>query len=434
MAVAARATAQAQVPPRFTQWARANAVPLRPVDDPYVDSSFDFLRPLVGSARVLALGELIHRAHEPLEFRNEVIRYAVTHLGFTAVAIESGFTEAAVVDRFIQGGPGDVDSILKAGLSWNFGTLPENRELVLWLRDHNAQAQRKVRFYGYDVTGADPANLADLYLGAPHAVFAALGYLEHVSPEAGAHLRSRLVPLMDRFTPYRYGEYSAGERTSLRAGLDTLDHVLRTDSTHDIQASSAFSYARAVRDAWMALRLDELLALTPSSSPGPVRTRTIMRDSLMAENILWVLRTEGDGGRVVVWGHNVHVMNAPAYSWSQDAVTGAAVLSGPPFAIAGQHLRSRLGATEVVIGATSARTVGWGESPSKPGSLDAALATVGLPTFVIDLRTGDRDPEVAAMLGRPWPFRTGTAFEPIIPRAAADAIVYFDQVTLTKDR
>ena len=52
-------------------------------------------RELVGSARVLALGELIHRAHEPLAFRNEVIRYAVTHLGFTAVTIESGDVSAA---------------------------------------------------------------------------------------------------------------------------------------------------------------------------------------------------------------------------------------------------------------------------------------------------------------------------------------------------
>jgi erythromycin esterase len=282
-----------RVPQSFTEWARSNAIPVRPVDAPYVDSSFDFLRTLVGSARVLALGELIHRAHEPLAFRNEVIRYAVTHLGFTAVTIESGFSEAAVVDSFIQGGAGKVDSVLRAGLSWNFGTLPENRELVLWLREHNANAARKVRFYGFDLTGADPANLADLYIGAPLAVRDALEYLEQVAPAAAAHLRSQLVPLLDRFTPYRYEEYSSGERRQLRAGLDSLDQVLVTDSSRYVRASSAFSYARAARNAWMALRLNDLLAMTASSSPAVVRARTLMRDSLMAENIRWVVRTEG---------------------------------------------------------------------------------------------------------------------------------------------
>ena len=424
MGLARPAAAQsANAPQSFTQWARSNAIPLRPVDDPYVDSSFAFLRPLVGSARVLALGELIHRAHEPLAFRNEVIRYAVTHLGFTAVAIESGFSESAVVDSFIQGGAGNVDSILRAGLSWNFGTLAENRELVLWLREHNAGAARKVRFYGFDLTGADPANLADLYLGAPLAIRDALEYLEHVTPAAGAHFMSRLGPLLDRFTPYRYHEYSSAERTQVRVSLDSLDRALVTDSSRDVRASSPFSYARAARNAWMALRLNDLLAMTASSSPAVVRARTLMRDSLMAENIRWVLRTEGDSGRVVVFAHNVHLMNSP---YPDGRRKGS-------IPTAGQHLRTWLGANEVVIGATSSKTVGWPDSPSDAASFDAALATVGLPSFVLDLRTSDRNPEVAAVLKRPRPFRVGSMFEPIVLREAADAVVYFDQVTATAE-
>jgi hypothetical protein len=59
------------------------------------------------------------------------------------------------------------------------------------------------------------------------------------------------------------------------------------------------------------------------------------------------------------------------------------------------------------------------------------LKTTGIPRFVVDLRTADRNPAVAAMLEKPWPFRLGEGFEPIVPRAAADAIVYFDRVTPT---
>jgi erythromycin esterase len=143
----------------------------------------------------------------------------------------------------------------------------------------------------------------------------------------------------------------------------------------------------------------------------------------MAENIRWVLRTEGDSGRVVVFAHNVHVMNAPYHPDPRKL----------PIRIAGQHLHTSLGLNEVIIGATTSRTVGWPESPSDSGSFDAALATVGLPSFVLDLRTADRNPEVTAMLRRAWPFRLGTMFEPIVPREAVDAVVYFDEVTATTE-
>src|SRR5579862_9285105 len=139
----------------FLSWARHNAIPLPPVDQPNVDSSFAFLNPLVGSARILALGELIHGGHEPLEFRNQVIKYAVTRLGFTAVALETGFTEAAVVDGFIRGGAGNVDSVRHAGLTNTFDSLPENRELILWLRSYNAHAVHPIRFYGVDLSGGN---------------------------------------------------------------------------------------------------------------------------------------------------------------------------------------------------------------------------------------------------------------------------------------
>jgi erythromycin esterase len=420
------------VSPEFTGWVRANTLALPPVDDPYIDSSFEFLRPLVGSARILSLGEVIHRGHEPLEFRNEVIRYAVTHLGFTAVALESGFTEAAVVDSFIQGGAGEVDSVLRAGLTWEFGTLPENRELVLWLREHNAHAARKVHLYGFDLTGADPANLADLYLGAPLAVRAALDYLRQMASTPAAALQADLVPLLSRFTPYQYEDLSAEERERLAAGLHKLEHTLVADSSRYARASSPLAYAQAARNAWMALRLNELLAMGVSSAPAIDRARTIFRDSLMAENIRWILRTEGDSGRVVVFAHNAHVMNAPRYRWKRQTGKGLVPVS-PPLWMAGHYLRAWFGTNEVVVGSTTASISGFGEIPSDSSSFDAALKTIGVPTFVLDLRTGDRNPGVAAALRRRWPFRIHTMYESILPREAADAIVYFAQVTATKD-
>ncbi len=415
-----------------TDWAKKDAIHVRGVDEPYVDSSFRFLDSLVGSARLLALGELIHRGHEPLEFRNEVIRYAVTHLGFTAVALESGFTEAAAVDSFVHGGAGNVDSVLLAGLNWNFGTLPENRELLLWLRAHNAHAAQKVRVYGFDLTGGDPANQVDLYLNASKAITAALSYLNAVAPRAGAAFTSQLAPLIPRFAPLRYHEYSPPERRHLGRVLDSLDQALLTDSARYTSASSGQAYVRAERNAWTARRLNELLAMSSSEQPDTARPRNIFRDSLMAENVRWILHQEGEHGRIIVWAHNAHIINSPTFVWVPGP-NGQPAPVGPPYRMAGQYLRAWYGTREVVMLSTTSKTVGFGASPSDPTSFDAALAPVGGSPFVLDLRSSDRSPDVRAQLMRPWPFRVHTMFQEITPRKAADAIVYFDHVTMTKD-
>ena len=416
-----------------TDWAKENAIHVRGVDEPYVDSSFRFLGSMVGSARILALGELIHRGHEPLEFRNEVIRHAVTHLGFTAVALESGFTEAAAVDSFVHGAAGRVDSVLRLGLNWNFGTLPENRELMLWLRAYNAHAAQKVRVYGFDLTGGDPANRADLYLNASKAITAALDYLNAVAPSAGAAFTSQLEPLIPRFAPLRYDEYSAAERRRLGRVLDSLDRALITDSARYTRATSRRAYARAERNAWTARRLNELLAMGNSQEPDAARPRNIFRDSLMAENVRWILGQEGDRGRVIVWAHNAHIINAPTFVWVPGP-HGQPTPVGPSYRMAGQYLRAWYGAREVIMLSTTSKTVGFGASPSESTSFDAALAPVGGSPFVLDLRTSDRSPDVHAQLMRPWPFRVHTMFQQIAPREATDAVVYFDQVTMTKDQ
>jgi erythromycin esterase len=375
---------------------------------------------------------LIHRGHEPLEFRNEVIRYAVTHLGFTAVALESGFTESAVVDSFVHGGAGNVDSVLSAGLNWNFSTLPENRELVQWLREYNAHAAHQVRFYGFDLTGGDPANKADLYLGAPKAISAALTYMTAVAPRSAADFRSGLAPLIPRFTPLRFKEYTPGERRRLTNLLDSLYRTLVTDSAPDVRASSPVAYERAVRNAWNAQRLNQLLAMSASELADSARPRNIFRDSLMAENVRWVAQQHADG-RVLVWAHNAHIINAPTTVWELGP-NGQVVPVGPEYRMAGQYLREWYGTHEVIVLSTTSKTVGFDGSPSDPDSFDAVLAPIGLSPFVLDLRTSDGLPPVRAQLARPWPFRVHTMFQRIVPREAADAIVYFDQVTATKDQ
>jgi|GEM_PF-2292309 len=416
----------------LVDWVRAAAIPVRPVDQPYVDSTFTFLGPLVGRARVLAIGELVHGAHEPLAFRNEVIRYAVTHLGVRAVALESGFTEAHTIDAFIHGGPGDIDTVVRTGLTWNFERLPENRDLVLWLRTYNAHARQKIRFYGLDISGADDAGIMPRAAGA---VRTTLEYLDRVEPDVDRARRARVRGLLDRFLPARYAEYSADERDLLRTTLERAYATLRADSTRYSHATSPSLYAWETRNAWEAVRLNAMMAAGIADTTAMTRAVVNARDSMMAENVRWVLAQVGPTARVIVFAHNGHVMNV------ETTFEGQRVES------LGRYLRAWLGSALVVLGAATGAIVGgtggiggWlgdsGVAVASPASFAALLAGAGRPTFVLDRRTGDHLSGVAAALARPWPllFDTPSEFSLVVPDQAFDAITYFDRVTPAKLR
>jgi erythromycin esterase len=418
----------------FRRWAHDNAIAMRPVDEPYADTAYAFLAQAIGDARVLSIGEMIHYSHEPLELRNHVIRYAVTHLGFTAVAIESGFTESAVVDRFIHGGPGNLDSVVHRGFTSGFDALCEERELVRWLRDYNAHAGHTVRFYGLDV----PGDVGD-YDGAPQTIRAVLDYVERWSPEKTASLRESLAPLIARFTLTGYPKYSAAERDQLRQGLRALETTLSGDSISYAQSSSPAEYSRALRTAWNAQRLRESLELRTIDSSGHapssgsrILAAIRLRDSVMFENARWVVAQQGDSGRVVVFAHNGHAMNVPMVFPAM----------GPATTMMGQRLRAWLGTRLAIIGTSTSRYPGLtapaiDESgkvrmeavPSDLSSWEVALGQLGLGNFAIDLRTSDRDPAVAAMLGAAWVTRIHAFFQPMVPREVADLFVVFDHVT-----
>src|SRR5687768_11381124 len=65
----------------FSKWAAAHAVPIATVEPSEEFSDLLPLKSAVGRARVVALGEPIHGAHEPMAFRNRLIRFLVEQMG-----------------------------------------------------------------------------------------------------------------------------------------------------------------------------------------------------------------------------------------------------------------------------------------------------------------------------------------------------------------
>src|SRR5690606_26708918 len=142
------------------------------------------------------------------------------------------------------------------------------------------------------------------------------------------------------------------------------------------------------------------------------------RDTAMAANVLWAIDQEGPKGRLLVFAHNGHVMNAHTRGglWK--------VYERAPAAM-GVHLRRSLGRDLLVVGTSSPARAG---SAGEPGTIDTALARVGRAHFLLDIRPASGD--AARWLSEEQSISVNYTTEGLVaPRKAFDLLLHFDQLT-----
>ncbi len=401
-------------------WARAQAIVLPAC--PSISSRADFgaMAKMIGDARVVALGEPVHGAHEPLALRNCLFRYLVEEQGFTAIAIESGLHESRRLRDYAAGGPGDVHDLARTGLTWGFWRFPENIELLEWIRAYNLDPRhkRKIAFYGIDMSGGD----ADGAWARGRATLDnGIAYLARATPVKSERVRKSVTPFLDHFSVPGYLRLDGRARARLRRAIADTLQFFDANRAALIEASSPADYAWARQDIVAARQLQTLFDVSraPTAdgalSPGDFRADAA-RDAAMAENARGALDRVGADGRMLLFTHNGHVMNERTRGgiWT--------VYSRPPAAM-GLHLRRALGRDLLIIGTGS--DGGGGGKAIKPGTIDVLLASAGVPHFVIDFRSA-----APAWLFRDQSIGVNYDTENLIrPRQAFDGLAYFDKLT-----
>lgn len=413
----------------FVGWARERAVSLQ--EFPSDKASTRAVRELVASARVVALGEPAHGAHEPLAFRNRLFEYLVEELGFTAIALESGVSESRRVNDFVRGGPGEAREIARAGLTWGFGDYSENVELLQWMRTFNAAVDesRKVSFYGIDLSGSSDGD----FTTARGALDDALAYLARVAPEASRDARRAIEPFMQRFTRGKYQALEEEDKQHLRRAINELIAVFERERPHLVAASSEQDFEWAWRSAVAASQVEQLFRLWPADTPAEgvsaeFYRAAAARDAAMADNVQWALKREGAAGRVLVYAHNAHIMNGVLRGgiWS--------IYPEPP-AMMGRHLRSALGKDLVVIGMSAAENgPRLPSAPSSQESVEVALGRLGMRTLLLDMRGAAEFPALASWLGQLQSMRANYTTQMLVPLGEAfDALVFIDRLNPARD-
>jgi erythromycin esterase len=334
------------------------------------------------------------------------MQYLVENKGFTAIAIESGIVEGRTVHDYVAGGPGDLPTVLAQGISWTFDQLPQNADLVRWLRKYNENPRhrRKINFYGFDVAGSPGNPMANR--GMETALTEALAYLTRVDGEAASTLHAqidRLLPSirLDTRPTYDgpgYEKLGQADRDTLSAAITDLITLMERREAAYMAASSPSDYRWAYRYAIGARQADNWLRRVPVGWARSMEKMdffpeaTDIRDRAQADNLDWILREEGPSGKVLVYAARYHLSTMPVNSTHYSSGSGY-----QPQQVAGTYLRRRLGDRLLTIG----NLIGKGDigcagfkmawQPAPPESIDGLAGELGHPLFLLDLRKAPAD-------------------------------------------
>ncbi|MGW1677251.1 erythromycin esterase family protein [Saccharopolyspora sp. NPDC002376] len=212
----------------------------------------------------------------------------------------------------MSGATAKIDDVLATGFSHGFGAVPGNRELVEWLRAHNADRapQDRVRFHGFDAPvefSAAPSPRCALtsvndYLSAalrPESVRdldALLGEDADWTNEAAMYDPAASVGGSDR-------------ARALRIAADDLASAL-SRAAPALRPADPTGYDHALAHARTAQGLLRYHAAMASSGPDRIATLLSLRAEMMAENLLAIAAEEQQRGPSLVFAHNVHLQPA----------------------------------------------------------------------------------------------------------------------------
>jgi len=129
-------------------------------------------------------------------------------------------------------------------------------------------------------------------------------------------------------------------------------------------------------------------------------TRT--RDESMADNIKWIA-DQNPGAKIIVWAHNGHIAHGGTWGYRSMGSYLRKML-GPQYVDFGFAFSQ--GSFQAVDRETSKGLHDFSLGPAPDDSLDATLASAGLPILALDLRTPPKDTLAASWLKAAHPTRS----------------------------
>jgi erythromycin esterase-like protein len=339
------------------------------------DRSFGQLFDRFANRRIVLLGEASHGTAEFYRARAAITRRLIEEHGFTIVAVEADWSDAAAIDRYVRHSPA------RAGAEPAFQRFPtwmwRNTDVdafISWMRTHNDTVEAEVRagFYGLDLYNMNGS------------IAAVLQYLEKIDPAAAAVARERyacLTPWQKEPSTYGRAVLTQGYRRCEQAVIDQCRELLQRRIEYAGQDGGSFlDAAQNARLIASAERYYRIMYYGGAESWN-------LRDTHMFETLGHLLDAGGAPSKAVVWAHNSHIGDA---RYTEMGVVREELNIG-------QLCRERFGDAAALIGfgthtGTVAAASDWDGDleikrvrPSHRDSYERACHDSGVPRFLLDL-------------------------------------------------
>ncbi|HEX8262557.1 MAG TPA: protein-L-isoaspartate(D-aspartate) O-methyltransferase [Allosphingosinicella sp.] len=401
----------------------AAAEPLPEIDDPAFAEAFDRF----ADARVIMLGEASHGTSEFYRARAAITRRLIERHGFSIVAVEADWPDAASMDRYVRHRPkreGE-EAAFQRFPTWMWRNT-DVEAFAGWLRRHNSGRayEAMAGFYGLDLY-----NLAG-------SIRAVIDFLDEADPEAARVARKRYGCLRPwAHDPAEYGRIAVTQGFSrCEAGVVQMLKELMTRRM-DCLGPECDEWLDAAANARLIKNAEQYYRVMYYGSAESWN----LRDTHMFETLCQLLEAKGPQSKAVVWAHNSHIGNAAHTEMGQVREE----------LNIGQLVKERFGREARLIGfgthrGTVAAASDWDEPmevkevrPSLPDSYERLCHDSRVPRFLLDLREGVNNEAVEALLEprlerfigviyRPETERWSHYAEAVLPNQF-DAWVWFDE-------
>lgn len=403
------------------QWILQEAISFSVDSSETFNASIDkLMASLDDSVELLGFGEALHGGEDILTLRNRLFQHLVEKHGYSAIAIESSFPRARLINEYIENrGPVSYEEVQDTGFSHGFGQLEANRELVEWMRKYNADSSHhvKIRFYGFD----SPTEM--MYADSPrHLLHFVLDYVTSIDNTSSRYHHDRIDPLLGNDSEWE-NPAAAMEPTksvgmspnaiALRIEAEDLISELSEKRPELISKSDESHYLEAVQYATMARQLLNYHAILARESADRLVRLLGIRDAMMADNLLYIVSRERGRGKVLTFAHNSHLQRGKAHMQ-----LGPYTLTWWP---AGAHLKEIFGSRYVVIGSAVGVSDANGIGRPEAGTLEALLTSLPGPVRLIPTHRGQGLPasEIAALPTRSGSMKNPTYFS-LTPQSFTD--------------
>jgi erythromycin esterase-like protein len=399
------------------------AEPLPAFDDPAFGAFFDRF----AGKRVLLLGEASHGTSEFYRARTAITKHLIAQHGFSIVAVEADWPDAAAVDRYVRHLPHrESEPPFQRFPTWMWRNtdveafIHEMRELNDGLDD-----KRRAGFYGLDIY-----NMAA-------SIASVLDYLDKVDPAAAAVARERygcLTPWQREPSTYGRAVLTEGYHKCEEAVVAQLRDLLRGRLRYEEDNPDSFlDAAQNARLVASAERYYRIMYYRGAESWN-------LRDTHMFETLEHVLDAHGADAKAVVWAHNSHI--GDARHTEMGAVRNELNI--------GQLCRERFGPESVALVGmgTHAGTVAAADdwdgdmnvkrvNPSRSDSVERLFHDAGVARCLLDLSHDNpaaralRSPKLERFIG--VIYRPTTELQSHYAEASLaqqfDAFLWFDETT-----